>query len=184
MNTQKVTNHTKYGVRQTTINKLCVALTELTTKIEPDKPCNNLYDTFVAYCKRYKISKNLYYTMKSLGYIKGDRNAQVLKINRQEVNQTIAKIIINAYNEKTYTKLKERKSKSPTKNVLIDKDEQQKTESGMFIVISEEKFKEYIERVGLMTLEDCKKHNQVGKYKVLKIFGELDVKPTTSLKLF
>jgi hypothetical protein len=122
--------------------------------------------------------------MKSLGYIKGDRNAQVLKINRQEVNQTIAKIIINAYNEKTYTKLKERKSKSPTKNVLIDKDEQQKTESGMFIVISEEKFKEYIERVGLMTLEDCKKHNQVGKYKVLKIFGELDVKPTTSLKLF
>ena len=100
MNTAIANYKRQHYVREATINKLCVALTELTTKVS-DQPNKDLRKTFVTYCKRYKINNNLWHSLKGLGYLTKEKDGWRLKVNRHEINKNMARTIIEDYNVKT-----------------------------------------------------------------------------------
>jgi len=182
MNTQQATKRTNYGVRQTTINKLCVALTELTSKVKADKPYKNLYDVFKAYSKRYKINRGLWYTMKNLGYISEDAKGSYIKVNRHEINQTMARLIISTFNEKA----KERKGLRKAKSAKEEMPKQEETSKQEEPKDKEEKEKEvylvfdHNHRFSqgssvFNSLEEVQKIQNVGTYNVFKLVGALNV---------
>ena len=183
--------------RQTTINKVCVALTELTEKVSPEKPTKDLREMFITFCKRYNINKNLWYSLKELGYISGEKSAWYLKIKRQEINKTMATTIIDSYNKraKYYTeKAAQKASDNPTtinevevkkeqkKRKKQEQEQKQEDKQEMFMLIRQEDMLKFADVV-FASVNDVKNHKVEGSYHVVKVIGKLNVIPTAHLKL-
>lgn len=188
MNTQTL-NNKRSAIRTTTVNKLCVALTEMTEKLQADKPIKDLYETFVVYCKRYNTNKNLWYSMKELGYItKSDNKGWCFKIKRQEINRTMATLIIETYNKKCkeYEDLRKQKSKEPKPQEAQPKSDAVQENKESYLIVSKDFYEKLIAQEGKYvahSLDEIKNHKKEGEYFVLKAVGRLKVVPTAYLEM-
>jgi nickel-dependent lactate racemase len=186
MNKQTINIHRMSAPRQSTINKVCVALTELTEKVAPEKPTKDLREIFVTFCKRYHINQNLWYSLKELGYVSKDKSNWSLKIKRQEINKTMATTIIDSYNKraKYYSDKAAQKEQSKPIQPIVEQKIEEKVEEKkeMFILIKQEDMLKYADHV-FVSVNDIKNHKVEGSYHVVKVIGKLNVIPTAHLKL-
>ena len=176
----------KRGVRQTTINKLCVALTELSTKIKTDRANTNLRETFNAYCKRYKINYNLWYSLIRLGHIEKAENGKgfKFKIKRHEINLSMANAIISDNNDRqneyrqSLKNLLGKKEKpidnTPESQEPSESKEENEKENELYIVFDHNHRFSRNSTV-FDSLEEVKKIQCVGSYHVFKLVGSLNV---------
>lgn len=191
MNTQAFKTKRNRAIRQSTINKLCIALTEMSEKLPSDKPMRNFQQTFTAYCKRYNTNKNLWYSMKELGYIaKSDKKGWVFKVKRHEINKTMASLIIETYNKKSqeYKDLRKEMRKEPIElfpnNEANKANIEEKKES--YLIISKDFYEKLLaqdEKYVVHSLDEIKNHKKEGDYFVLKAVGKLKVVPTAYLEM-
>ena len=191
MNTQTSNRKRIRQVRQSTINKLCVALTEMSEKLPSEKPMRNFQQTFTAYCKRYNTNKNLWYSMKELGYIaKSDNKGWVFKVKRHEINKTMAALIIETYNKKAqeYKDLRKEKFKEP---MPIFQDAEPKaigveSKQESYVIVSKDFYDKLIasgDKYVAKSLDEIKNHKKEGDYYILKSVGKLKVVPTAYLEM-
>jgi|APGre2960657373_1045057.scaffolds.fasta_scaffold15822_5 hypothetical protein len=192
MNTQTSNTKRIRAIRKATINKLCVALTEMTERLPTEKPIKDLYETFKVYCKRYNTNKNLWYSLKELGYItKSDNRGWCFKIKRQEINRTMATTIIENYNKKCkeYEDLRKQKANQPTKEIAQDvkpKAESVESKEESYLIVSKDFYDKLIasgDKYVAKSLDEIKNHKKEGDYYILKSVGKLKVVPTAYLEM-
>jgi hypothetical protein len=192
MNTQASNTKRIRAIRKATINKLCVALTEMTESLPTEKPIKDLYETFKVYCKRYNTNKNLWYSLKELGYItKSDNRGWCFKIKRQEINRTMATTIIENYNKKCkeYEDLRKQKVTQPIKEIAQDvkpKAESVESKEESYLIVSKDfydKLNASGDKYVAKSLDEIKNHKKEGDYYILKAVGKLKVVPTAYLEM-
>jgi hypothetical protein len=199
MNTQASNTKKIRAIRKATINKLCVALTEMTESLPTEKPIKDLYETFKVYCKRYNTNKNLWYSLKELGYItKPDNRGWRFKIKRQEINRTMATSIIENYNRKCkeYEDLRKVKAFQPTQEAnqptkeivqkVAPKAKSVESKEESYLIVSKDfydKLNASGEKYVAKSLDEIKNHKKEGDYYILKAVGKLKVVPTAYLEM-
>jgi hypothetical protein len=192
MNIQASNTKRIRAIRKATINKLCVALTEMTESLPTEKPIKDLYETFKVYCKRYNTNKNLWYSLKELGYItKSDNRGWCFKIKRQEINRTMATTIIENYNKKCkeYEDLRKQKVTQPIKEIAQDvkpKAESVESKEESYLIVSKDfydKLNASGDKYVAKSLDEIKNHKKEGDYYILKAVGKLKVVPTAYLEM-
>jgi hypothetical protein len=192
MNTQASNTKRIRAIRKATINKLCVALTEMTERLPTEKPIKDLYETFKVYCKRYNTNKNLWYSLKELGYItKSDNRGWCFKIKRQEINRTMATTIIENYNKKCkeYEDLRKQKVTQPIKEIAQDvkpKAESVESKEESYLIVSKDfydKLNASGDKYVAKSLDEIKNYKNEGDYYILKAVGKLKVVPTAYLEM-